>query len=85
MYRIFRPTFVIIGILGAIFAPPWVTIICMGLLAFRYPAWEVLFMGIFMDFLWMPAGYLHPLPIFTIAGLVLVWGLAPLRKEFLFP
>ena len=79
-----RFTLAFFGILSAIFAPPWVTIICMGLLAFRYPAWEVLLIGLFTDFLWMPQGFLHPLPIFTIAGLILVWGLEPLRKEFLF-
>jgi len=79
-----RPTLAICGVLSAIFAPPWVTIICMGLLAFRYPASEVLFIGLLVDFLWMPAGFLHPLPIFTIAGLILVWGLEPLRNEFLF-
>jgi len=55
----------------------------MGLLAFRYPAWEVLFIGLLTDFLWMP-GLFSQLPIFTLAALVLVWGLEPLRKEFLF-
>ncbi|MEK7107049.1 MAG: hypothetical protein AAB899_02580 [Patescibacteria group bacterium] len=84
MSRIFRPTLVIVGSFGAIFAPPWVTILCMGLLAFRYPAWEVLFIGLLTDFLWMPPGLSHPLPIFTISALILVWGLEPLRKEFLF-
>lgn len=79
-----RAVLAIAGFLGAIFAPPWVTILCMGLLAFRYPAWEVLFIGILTDFLWMPPGFLHPLPIFTVAGLILVWGLEPMRKEFLF-
>lgn len=79
-----RPLLAIGAILGAIFFPPWVTIICMGLSAFRYPAWEVLFIGLLTDFLWLPPGFLHPLPIFTISALVLVWGLEPLRKEFLF-
>ncbi len=74
-----------LGVLSAIFAPSWVTIICMGASAFRYPAWEVLFIGLLTDFLWLPPGFLHPLPIFTISALVLVWGLEPLRKEFLFP
>lgn len=79
-----RTAFAICGVLSAIFAPPWMTIIFMGLLAFRYPASEVLLTGLLVDFLWMPPGFLHPLPIFTIAGLILVWGLEPLRKEFLF-
>ena len=83
MSRIFRPTLVIVGIFAAIFAPPWVTILCMGLLAFRYPAWEVLFIGLLTDFLWMP-GLFSPMPIFTVSALILVWGLEPLRKELLF-
>jgi len=83
MSRVFRPALVIIGSLAAVFAPPWVTILCMGLLAFRYPAWEVLFIGLLTDFLWIP-GLFPPFPIFTVAALVLAWGLEPLRKEFLF-
>jgi len=72
------------GVFAAIFGPPWLTILCMGLLAFRYPAGEVLFIGLLTDFLWMPPGFLSPLPVFTITALILVWGLEPLRKEFLF-
>lgn len=72
------------GILGAIFAPPWVPLIAIGLLALRYPAWEVLVIGAWVDFLWLPSGsFIDPLPLFTIAALVLVWGLEPLRNEFL--
>ena len=79
-----RTALAICGILSAIFAPPWATIIIMALLAFCYPAFEVLLMGLLVDFLWMPPGFLHPLPIFTISAFALVWGLEPLRKEFLF-
>lgn len=79
-----RPALALTGFLAVIFAPPWLTILCMGLLAFRYPAWEILFIGLLTDFLWMPQGFLSPLPIFTITALILVWGLEPLRKEFLF-
>jgi hypothetical protein len=56
----------------------------MGLLAFRFRAWEVMVLGMFIDFLWLPGGtFIAPLPLFTIAGLILVWGLEPLRSEFL--
>ena len=72
------------GFASALFAPPWLTLLLMGALAFRYPAWEVLFIGFFADMLWLPPGFLHPLPVFTLAGIILVWGLEPLRKEFLF-
>lgn len=93
MSRIIRPTLAAIGILGAIFAPPWLTLICMALLAFRYPALEVLFMGVLMDFLWLPSAVhwenftfwssFFSLPLFTLAALALLWGLEPLRKELL--
>ena len=84
MFHKIRPLLALVGIFAAVFAPPWLTILCMGLLAFRYPAWEVLFIGLLTDFLWMPPGFFSPLPIFTITALILVWGLEPLRKEFLF-
>ncbi len=84
MRHLIRPTIAIAGALGAIFAPPWVPLICMGFLAFRYPAWEVLFLGLMMDFLWLPA-LPHAFPLFTAAAFVLAWGLEPLRKEFIFP
>ena len=83
IHNLIRPTLALVGILGAIFAPPWVPLICMVLLAFRYPAWEVLFIGLLVDFLWLPA-FAHGAPLFTIAGFILAWGLEPLRKEFLF-
>jgi len=72
------------GVLGAIFFPPWVPLLSMGLLAVRFRAWEVIVLGMLVDFLYVPAGTLsEALPLFTIAGLVLVWGLEPLRNEFL--
>lgn len=72
-----------VGIFGAIFAPPWILLICMGMLAFRYTAWEVLLMGLLADFLWLPFAT-HAIPLFTITGFILAWGLEPMRKEFLF-
>lgn len=72
-----------VGILGALAAPPWVPLICMLLLTFRYPAWEALFIGFLMDILWLPSDFFHAIPLFTIAALILVWGLEPLRKELL--
>jgi len=81
-----RPALCALGILGAIFAPPWLPLLCMALLALRFRAWEVLLIGLFVDFLWLPTGsFLYPLPLFTFVGIVLVWGLEPLRAEFLVP
>lgn len=72
------------GILGAFFAPWWVPLICMAVLALRYPAWEVLFIGLIMDLLWLP-GEGFEMPFFLIAGIVSVWICAPLRSQFLRP
>ncbi|OGG48703.1 hypothetical protein A3C18_02485 [Candidatus Kaiserbacteria bacterium RIFCSPHIGHO2_02_FULL_54_11b] len=70
--------------LGAFFAPWWVPLICMIVLALRYPAWEVFVIGLVVDLLWLPSlGF--QIPIFLIAGLVLVWICAPLRSQFLRP
>ena len=72
------------GILGAFFAPWWVPLICMIALALRYPAWEVLFIGLVMDLLWLP-GSGFEIPFFLVGGIVLVWICAPLRNQFLRP
>jgi len=79
-----RFTVAAIGMLGAFFAPWWVPLICMIVLALRYPAWEVFVIGLVVDLLWLPSlGF--QIPIFLIAGLVLVWICAPLRSQFLRP
>ena len=76
-----------VGVLGALFGLPWVPFLSMVLLAIRYPAWEVPFIGLFVDFLWLAPnsaeGFSGSLPLFTIAGLLLIWGFEPLRREFL--
>lgn len=71
------------GIFAALFAPPWVPLLIIGALAFRFPAWEALVLGFLMDALWMPAGFFASVPYFTIAAFILVWGLEPLRRELL--
>lgn len=79
-----RISLTVAGILGAIFSPPWVPLVCMGILALRFRAWEVMVLGMLVDFLWLPTGtLLETLPLFTIVGVVLAWGLEPLRSEFL--
>jgi len=75
------------GILGALFAPPWVPLLVMILLSIRYSAWEVLAIGLLVDLMWFTPsavdGLLGLFPLFTIAGVALLWGLEPLRSEFL--
>lgn len=80
-----RPILAVVGFLGAVVAPPWVPLIAMLLLALRFAAWEIVAIGFFVDLIWFPlsAGGLASLPIFTLIGIVLVWGLEPLRSEFL--
>jgi hypothetical protein len=74
----------VLGILGTLFAPPWIPAVCIVLLALRFSAWEALFIGLAMDLLWLPTGsLLHPFPFFTVGALLLVWALEPLRRQFL--
>jgi len=77
-----RVSLFFLGVFAVIFAPPWVPLVLMVAAAFRYAAWEVLLVGLFADFVWLPAAPVS-LPLFTVASLVLVWGLEPLRREFL--
>lgn len=72
----------IVGIAGAFFLPWWVPLVCMIALALRYPAWEVLVIGLVMDMLWLPGEGLE-WPVFLITGIALVWICAPLRQQFL--
>lgn len=74
----------LVGMLGAVLFWPWVTLVCMILLAVRYYAWEVIFMGMFVDLQWMPTSAFLHLPVYTLLGLLLVWGFEPLRREFLY-
>ena len=73
----------VLGVSGALFASPWLPLLCMGFLALRFRPWEVLVIGILVDFLWLPGIFFFPVPLFTIAALALVWGLEPLRNEIL--
>ena len=77
-----RVALFLLGILAVIFAPPWTLLIIMLAAALRYTAWEILFIGLFADFVWLPATPIT-VPLFTVASLVLIWGLEPLRREFL--
>ena len=73
-----------IGILGAFFASWWIPLACIVALALRYPAWEVLFIGLLMDFLWLRGEGLE-IPFFLLGSIALVWMCAPLRNQFLRP
>ena len=79
-----RFTLAILGFLCAIFLWPWMTLACMVMLSARYYAWEVLLMGLFIDLVWVPTGIPFHLPLFTLMGILLVWGFEPLRREFIY-
>ncbi|MBI2610492.1 hypothetical protein HYW60_00970 [Candidatus Kaiserbacteria bacterium] len=74
-----------LGFVGAIALPPWVPLLVMAMLSLRFAAWEVIAIGFLVDMIWFsPAGgIVASLPIFTLLGLMLAWGLEPLRSEFL--
>lgn len=90
-YRKLLPIVALFGILGAIFAPPWVPLLVIVILALSRWAWVVIPLALTVDFLWLPAGsgsglfgsLVDPVPLFTIGGIVLAWILEPLRSEFM--
>jgi hypothetical protein len=71
------------GLWGALFAPSWVPILCIVLLSLRWSAPECVLLGFLVDMLWLPTMMPGALPLFTIASIIIVWGLEPLRHEFL--
>lgn len=75
------------GFFGTVLLPPWAPLLAMLLLSLRFDAWEAIAIGFFADLAWFaPAeggGLLASLPLFTLAGLALAWGLEPLRREFI--
>jgi hypothetical protein len=70
----------VIGFMGAIFFPMWVPIAAIFVMAFFWRAWEALLLGLFVDFLWLPA---HAFPWMTLGAIVVVWIFEPIRSEFL--
>ena len=75
--RIFLSTF---GVLAAVFGPSWLPFVPMVLLSMCFRAWEVIALGLLIDFLWLPG--LRP-PLFLISSIAIVWAFEPLRKELL--
>lgn len=73
----------LVGAFGAVFAPPWLPLVAMTALAIRFFAWEAIAIGMLVDLMWLSDVSLAALPLFTLAGIALVWGFDPLRKEFL--
>lgn len=78
-----RIALTIVGLWGLVFAHPAVPLLCIVLLSLAYRSFEALALGLLVDFAWQPVGLLHPLPYCTIAAIVIVWALEPLRTQLL--
>lgn len=72
---------------SVIFAPPWVAAVFSCILVLRWRAWEVIGAGMLMDLLWMPVSVsflsFDAFPLSTIIACIAVFGLEPLRRQFL--
>lgn len=70
-----------VALAGVFFAPPWLPLILVGALAFRYMAWEAIAVGLLIDFLYAPGMFYGiPMPA-TIAMIIVVLGFAPFRSQ----
>lgn len=80
----YRLIFFVLGSVSAIFFTPWVTALCIVVLALRYRAAEAIVLGAILDFMWLPHDtLLYSFPLCTIIATFIVWGFEPLRLEFL--
>jgi hypothetical protein len=78
-----RITIALIGVLSAAILSPWITLLCMVLLAARWRAWEVVALGMLVDILWLSSSAMWGIPFATLFSIVVVWALEPLRNELL--
>jgi len=82
--RLIRITVAVLGFLGALVAPTWVPLVCIVILSLRFRAWEGILLGVLIDLLWLPFGAPFTFfPFYTVASILIVWGLEPLRLELL--
>lgn len=80
----FRTIVTALGAIAAVLLSPWITAVCIVVLAVRFRAIESIALGALLDFLWLPHDTIATMfPLCTIAALVIVWGFEPLRSEFL--
>jgi cellulose synthase/poly-beta-1,6-N-acetylglucosamine synthase-like glycosyltransferase len=80
-----RVTLAALSFMSAIFAPVWVLFILAGITSVRYRAWEIILIGVLMDFVYLPVGGFFGFPfVATTVSLILVWGLEPLRNQLVF-
>lgn len=81
---LFRLAVAFLGFISIFFLPPFFVFLAIIVLSVRYRAWEVLFMGLLMDFMWTPGGsFMMIFPFATSLAIFIVWALEPLRSELL--
>ncbi len=79
-----RLALALFGFGSIFFLSPVFVVVVIIILSLRYRAWETLFMGLLMDFMWAPSGsMLMLIPFATLLSIFIVWALEPLRSELL--
>jgi hypothetical protein len=75
---------IFLGIIGAgsvLFGPWWLPAVPIFLLSLRFRAWDAILIGLFADFLWLPAD--AHVPVYLLFSIFVVWACEPLRRELL--
>lgn len=81
---IFRAFIGGISFASVLFAPPWIPLVCAGILTLRFRAWEILLMGVLIDLLYAPPGGLYGIPIpATLTAFILLVVFEPFRQKLL--
>ena len=79
---IVRVLLAIAAFISALFAPVWLTAILGLILAARWEAWEVIFLGVLIDLLYLPPGGIFYIPMpATLIAIAVVWLMIPIRKR----
>jgi hypothetical protein len=63
--------------------PWWLTLGIALILAIRFAAWEIVPVGMYMDFIALPVEHALIFPYATLAAIFLVIALEPLRRQLL--
>jgi hypothetical protein len=81
---IIRIALALFGFGALFFLSPVYVFLVIIVLSLRYRAWEALFMGLLMDFMWSPGGSLFlAIPFATLLSIFIVWAFEPLRSDLL--
>ncbi len=71
-----------VAMASVFFAPAWVPLLTVGMLALRFAAWEAVLVGFLVDLLYAPGGFFWGIPMpATLLMLVVVIALYPWRTQ----